>query len=164
MSDADSSRRYGKYRGTVANNIDPLSRGRLQVSVPAVYGSNTLNWALPAVPYAGAGVGFLFLPAPGTNIWVEFEGGDISFPIWTGCFWGDGEGIAGLPQTLVLKTPSGTLTFDQLNPAAPVRLEIEGGPKLALSMTGVTIETPAGAKVELVGPMVKVNGDALQVI
>jgi hypothetical protein len=159
-----TERQYGKHRGTVANNIDPLSKGRLQVSVPAVYGTNTLNWALPCVPYAGNGVGFLFLPEPGTNIWVEFEGGDISHPIWTGCFWGDGQGIVGLPQTLVLKTPSGTLTFDQLNPLAPVRLDIDGGSKLALSASGVKIETASGATVELVGPMVKVNGDALQVI
>lgn len=154
---------FGKYRGTVVNNIDPLSKGRLQVSVPAVYGSNTLNWALPCLPYAGDGVGFLFLPVPGTNIWVEFEAGDISYPIWSGCFWGDGQGIPGLPQTLVLKTPSGTLSFDPLNPMAPVRVEIEGGSKLALSASGVKIETSAGATVELVGPMVKINGDALQV-
>ena len=29
---------YGKYRGTVINNIDPLQLGRLQVDVPDVAG------------------------------------------------------------------------------------------------------------------------------
>jgi predicted Zn-dependent protease len=23
--------------------------------------------------------------------WIEFEGGDVSYPIWVGCYWRDGE-------------------------------------------------------------------------
>ena len=29
---------FGKYRGKVENNVDPLQQGRVQVSVPAVLG------------------------------------------------------------------------------------------------------------------------------
>jgi Type VI secretion system/phage-baseplate injector OB domain len=82
---------FGKYRGKVENNVDPLQLGRVQVSVPAVLGSGTLNWALPCVPYAGPQVGFFAIPPKGANIWVEFEGGDPDYPIWSGCFWGSGE-------------------------------------------------------------------------
>ncbi|HBL27563.1 MAG TPA: baseplate assembly protein, partial [Acidobacteria bacterium] len=53
---------YGKYRGKVSNNIDPLQIGRLQVSVPEVLGDGRLSWALPCVPFAGPGVGFFALP------------------------------------------------------------------------------------------------------
>ena len=66
---------FGKYRGTVANNLDPLGRGRLQVSVPAVLG-DVSAWAMPCVPYAGPNLGFYTMPEIGTGIWVEFEAGD----------------------------------------------------------------------------------------
>lgn len=87
---AMESRVYGKYRGVVVENVDPDKMGRLQVSVENVLGAEKA-WALPCVPYAGKGVGWLFLPEVGTNVWVEFEGGDIGQPIWTGCFWKPGE-------------------------------------------------------------------------
>lgn len=66
---------HGKYRGKVLKNQDPLSLGRLQVSVPAVLGEGSLSWAMPCVPYAGKDVGFFMLPSEGSNVWVEFEGG-----------------------------------------------------------------------------------------
>src|SRR6266851_5342963 len=61
MFDAIGGRFFGKYRGLVAGNVDPTSRGRLQVQVPAVMGEETV-WAAPCVPYAGDGVGFFALP------------------------------------------------------------------------------------------------------
>lgn len=83
-------RYYGKYRGKVENNIDPMQLGRIQVSAPAVLGDGTLSWAMPCTPYAGSGVGFFAIPPVGANVWVEFEGGDPDYPIWAGCFWGTG--------------------------------------------------------------------------
>ena len=32
----EAKKYYGKYRGTVVNNIDPLQIGRIQVQVPDV--------------------------------------------------------------------------------------------------------------------------------
>ena len=46
---------FGKYRGTVTDNEDDTSRGRLKVTVPSVLGDVEV-WAMPAVPYAGSGV------------------------------------------------------------------------------------------------------------
>ena len=79
---------FGKYRGTVVNNLDPMQRGRVQVSVPAVLGSGRLSWAEPCVPYAGDQVGLFAVPPVGANVWVEFEAGDPDHPILAGCFWG----------------------------------------------------------------------------
>ncbi|HET6611386.1 MAG TPA: phage baseplate assembly protein V, partial [Kofleriaceae bacterium] len=84
------SRYVGKYRGTVVDNADSTGRGRLKVKVPAVLGELAL-WAMPCVPYAGQKVGLYCLPEPETGVWVEFEAGDPSFPIWVGCFWADDE-------------------------------------------------------------------------
>ena len=81
---------YGKYRGKVENNIDPLLLGRLQVSVPGVLGERPAELG-DAVRRRtpGTGVGFFAVPPIGANVWVEFEGGDPDYPIWSGCFWGD---------------------------------------------------------------------------
>lgn len=81
---------YGKYRGLVKSNQDPTCRGRLKVIVPAVMGEAEV-WALPCVPYAGQNVGLYMMPEPGTGVWVEFEAGNPSYPIWSGCFWGEGQ-------------------------------------------------------------------------
>ena len=81
---------FGKHRGLVEDNDDPTKRGRLKVRVPSVLGPLAV-WAMPCVPYAGKGVGFYSLPDAGTGVWIEFEAGDPSFPIWTGCFWADDE-------------------------------------------------------------------------
>jgi len=81
---------YGKYRGKVVNTVDPFTMGRLQVIVESVSGED-LQWALPSVPFAGPGVGFCMIPPVGASVWVEYEAGDLSLPIWTGCFWGIGE-------------------------------------------------------------------------
>ena len=84
------NRYFGKYRGTVTGTDDETKRGRLKIRVPAVLGALEV-WAMPCVPYAGKQVGWFSLPDKGAGVWVEFEGGDPSFPIWTGCFWADEE-------------------------------------------------------------------------
>jgi hypothetical protein len=90
-SDRMTDRFYGKYRGLVAINVDPMNIGRLKAIVPEVLGEIPSSWALPAAPYAGAGSGFFAIPPVGAGVWIEFEAGDVSRPIWTGAWWGSGE-------------------------------------------------------------------------
>ena len=80
---------YGKFRGFVVDNEDPARLGRLKLRVPSVLGSNVVTgWATPCVPYGGAAdQGLLFVPDRDAGVWVEFEEGDLEFPIWTGTFW-----------------------------------------------------------------------------
>ncbi len=54
---------FGKYRGVVTDNRDPLLQGRLRATVEDVFGEEECGWALPCVPYAGNGVGFFRLLA-----------------------------------------------------------------------------------------------------
>ncbi|HEX2095727.1 MAG TPA: phage baseplate assembly protein V [Longimicrobiaceae bacterium] len=98
-------RRYGKYRGKVLDNFDPLFLGRILAEVPAVPNS-VLNWALPAAPYAGMLVGFFAVPEIGANVWIEYEGGDPNYPIWSGCFWEEGQMPfdPAIPLTKIFKT------------------------------------------------------------
>ena len=81
---AEPDKFYGKYRGTVLNNIDPMQPGRLLVVVPDVHGLAPSSWALPCFPFAGMQTGAWALPQIGAHVWVEFEQGDPDRPIWSG--------------------------------------------------------------------------------
>jgi hypothetical protein len=104
---------FGKYRGKVSDRDDPLILGRLQVMVPSVLGQ-AVRWAMPCVPYAGKQLGWFCLPPVGSNVWVEFEGGNIDLPIWSGCFWEVGElpAEATSSSSLVFKTNTISLTVN----------------------------------------------------
>lgn len=132
----------GKYRGKVANNKDPMNLGRLQVSVPAVLGEGKHSWAMPCVPYAGKDIGFFMLPPNGSNIWVEFEGGDPDYPIWSGCFWGSGE-VPAKPaeeNMKVLKTKSVTMTLNDNSNGGGFFLEVGQTPlKISFDSSGIEI-------------------------
>lgn len=111
---------FGKYRGKVVNNIDPLFMGRLLVEV-VLTDTVVSTWAMPCVPYAGPEVGFYAMPPLDGNIWVEFEGGDPNFPIWVGCFWDEGEippvvyeDIEDTSLIKVLQTDFNTFMFNDM--------------------------------------------------
>ena len=94
------SRFFGKYRGFVVENQDPELLGRLKVKVPSVLGDQVVTgWALPCLPYGGAAnQGFLFVPEVDAGVWVEFEEGDLEFPVWVGTFWSKPGGESELPK------------------------------------------------------------------
>lgn len=157
---------YGKYRGTVANNVDPLGLGRLQVVVPTVLGDSGLSWAMPCVPYAGPGVGLLALPPVGARIWVEFENGDPDFPIWVGGFWDQSSDLPAsppLPEAKVFTTDTATLTLDDTPGGGGVTIETTAGMKIVLDAQGIEISDGQGATITLQGPKASINGTALEV-
>jgi uncharacterized protein involved in type VI secretion and phage assembly len=89
---------YGKYRGFVKNNQDPKHLGRLTLQVPSVLGDEVTGWAMPCTPYGGEqNQGFLCIPNVDAGVWVEFEEGDLEFPIWVGTFWSAPEGKSEIP-------------------------------------------------------------------
>ena len=98
---------YGKYRGTVMNNVDPMQMGRVQVIVPDAGGILPSTWAMPCVPVAGIQNGVFVIPMIGAGVWVEFEHGDLDFPVWTGGWWGS---AAEVPA-LALASPPGLQNF-----------------------------------------------------
>jgi hypothetical protein len=68
----------GVYRATVIDNVDPSHSNRVQVQVPDALGTDAV-WAA-----AAAALGTVSeLPAVGSGVWVQFEGGDPSHPEWT---------------------------------------------------------------------------------
>ncbi|HEU0083166.1 MAG TPA: phage baseplate assembly protein V [Bradyrhizobium sp.] len=145
---------WGKYRGVVLDNEDPLMLGRLQVSAPQVLGEVLTAWAMPCVPYAGIQVGFCMLPPVGAAVWVEFEGGDLDYPIWSGCFWREGERPveAELSTMRMIQTSSckfilndlaaeGGFTLSVMDPAVAVPITISGSSTgLLITLAEVSID------------------------
>ena len=156
---------FGKYRGQVQNNVDPMQEGRVQVICPAVLGQGQSSWAMPCVPFAGNQVGFYTVPPVGANVWVEFEGGDPDYPIVAGCFWGAGEVPAtpAVAEMKVLKTDTATITVSDVPGAGGITLEITSGAKIAITATGIEITNGQGAGITLQGPQTSVNDGALEV-
>jgi uncharacterized protein involved in type VI secretion and phage assembly len=168
----DNAKLYGKFRGVVMSNVDPMRLGRLQASVPDVHGSGTSTWAMPCVPFAGRQMGSYAVPPVGANVWIEFEQGDIDYPIWTGCFWGS---QSELPQPAQAATPglstvvfrttvgNGLTISDMPGPTGGITLEIASGAKITINETGITLSNGQGASVTLAGSTVSVNQTALTV-
>jgi uncharacterized protein involved in type VI secretion and phage assembly len=155
---------YGMYRGIVTDNEDEKNLGRLKARVPEVLGNVETGWALPAAPFAGDGVGLFSVPPPGSGVWIEFEAGDVSRPIWSGCWWGDGQlPDQATPAIRVLKTVSGhTITLDDTDGSEKVEVTDKNGAKIVMDQSGVEI-SKGGQKVKLSQNSVIVNDGALEV-
>jgi len=141
---------YGKYRGFVVDNEDPEQRGRLKVRVPSVLGDQTLGWALPCLPFGGlANQGLFMVPEIDSQIWVEFEEGNLERPIWVGVFWQQGadvpeEAAKTPPTTRVLRTPSGhVLQFDDADGEEQFRLAHPSGAEMIIDPQGTVNLTDA---------------------
>jgi uncharacterized protein involved in type VI secretion and phage assembly len=111
VADYMRNRYFGKYPGIVKEVGEGENLGMIKAQVPLVYGdgeSALSPWALPCVPFAGKDHGFVALPEEEDGVWIEFVAGDISRPIWTGCWWADDElPEPGGPQVRTLVTTAG---------------------------------------------------------
>jgi len=158
------NRFFGKYRGVVVD-VD-ASTMRVKASVPAVLGGVSSGWAAPCVPYAGPQVGFMMLPDVGSGVWIEFEGGDVSFPIWTGCYWNSGDIPSSAASTLkTVITTAGSLAFD--NNAASVTLQDASMPapnSVVIDSSGVTITGSPSSTIAVGAASVSINNGAFEVM
>jgi len=172
MIEGGANKFYGKYRGMVLSNVDPLQTGRLQVQVPDVAGLLPATWALPCFPFGGKQMGMWALPQVGAGVWIEFEQGDIDHPIWTGCFFGSASEVPALAlatpaplSSVVFQTASQTtlMLSDLPGPTGGILLKTASGALIAVNDTGITISNGKGATITMNGPSVTVNAGALVV-
>lgn len=170
MNGHNGNQYFGKHRGTVLNNIDPLNEGRLLVQVPDVLGLTTSSWAMPCVPATGKEMGVWVLPQISAGVWVEFEQGDPDYPIWTGCFWGSGveppklalQAIPGIPSFVMQTMAQHKFMLSDV-PGKTGGILLETPTKAFISITdiGITISNGKGSKIELMGPNIEItNGSA----
>ncbi len=163
---------YGKYRGSVVSNIDPLKLGRITAIVPDVSGAIPTTWAMPCLPVAGLNSGIFTVPAIGSGVWVEFEQGDPERPIWVGGYWGTGAEVPGLAKkvppgigaiTLQTKLKNGIVISDAPGPLGGITITAASGAKITVNDLGIAISNGKGAAIKLQGPSVDVNSGALKV-
>jgi hypothetical protein len=171
------TRYYGKYRGTVIENVDPELIGRIIVMVPDVLGMTPSSWAMPCVPAAGIQSGVFVVPPLGSGVWIEFEQGDSDYPIWTGGFWGL---VAEVPifatapppippgQNIVLQTTGQNMVMVSDAPPTPLTggivLKSTTGAMIVVNDSGIYISNGKGATITMVGPAVDVNVGGLTVL
>jgi uncharacterized protein involved in type VI secretion and phage assembly len=164
---------FGKYRGTVINNVDPLQIGRIQAMVPDVAGFLPSSWAMPCVPVAGVNMGVFTLPPVGSGVWIEFERGDPDYPIWVGGYWGSAAetpllshavppGFAGI--TLQTTQSNGIVVSDTPGPAGGILIQTTAGAMVSVSDAGIVISNGKGAVINMTGPTTDVNLGALTVV
>jgi uncharacterized protein involved in type VI secretion and phage assembly len=173
---APSNRYLGKFRGRVVSNDDPLRIGRITVEVPDVLGDEPSTWALPCLPFTGPESGQFVVPPPGAGVWVEFEQGDPSFPVWTGCWYGSAEELppdarrelqgASPNKPVVVQTPGAHKIVMNDTPGAEqgILLQAQGGAYIRITREAVVIATGAGAEVVLRGREVTINEGQLTVL
>ena len=154
------NRFYGKYRGTVTD-VDAATM-RIKAKVPAVLADKESGWCTACVPYAGKEVGFAFLPETGAGVWIEFEGGDVSYPIWSGCYWRKGEAPSdAAPAVRVIVTKEHKVLLDDDAPS--ITLSDSSQNNIALESSGLTLKR-GGNQIEISDAEVNVNNGALEVI
>ncbi len=163
---------FGKYRGVVLNNIDPMQIGRLQASVPDVSVIPS-TWAMPCVPWAGIATGVFTVPPIGAGVWIEYERGDPDYPIWVGGYWGTAAevpvmaravppGLAGFTIQTTLK--NGLTVSDTPGPTGGILMQTTTGAMISVSDIGIIISNGKGAIINMTGPTVDVNLGALTIV
>ena len=151
---------YGKYRGIVTQ-VD-ASTMRIKAKVPSVYGDTESGWALPCVPYAGDSVGFAFLPEVDSAVWIEFEGGNVSFPIWTGGFWLSQQAPSDAqPAVKAIVTKQLKMLFDDDQDS--ITIQDSNGNSVTLDSSGITL-TRGSQTIQLSDSEINVNNGALEVM
>jgi uncharacterized protein involved in type VI secretion and phage assembly len=154
------SRFYGKYRGVVTA-VDPRTC-RIKAKVPAVFGDAESAWCMPCVPYAGPSVGIAFLPEKGSAVWIEFEGGDVSYPIWSGCFWRKDEVPRDVDASVKVIATKAMLELKLDDKAGSITVSDNNGNKVTLDSSGITASN-GSQQIVVSSSSVNVNSGALEV-
>lgn len=171
---AEPSHRFlGKFRGRVVDNNDPQRRGRIRAEVSDVLGRQPSTWALPCLPFTAEQAGHYNVPQPGSGVWIEFEQGDPSFPVWSGCWYGtEGElppdartAQATDPPShpVVIQTPAGSKLVLEDIPGGGVLLQIPSGAGVRIDGGGVHITDGKGGILGVSNGKVDANGGTLSV-
>jgi uncharacterized protein involved in type VI secretion and phage assembly len=160
-SPSSSARHFGKYRGTVNDNQDPRNQGRLKVEVPEILGDVVSGWALPCLPYAGDKSGVYTVPAVGSGVWVEFEAGDVSRPIWVGCWWQsdkipeDEGGAQVTPDVRTVRSEEGLLLAFHDDNKTIALSDSDGSNQVVIDAQGGKVTIKASSKVVVDAPQIQ---------
>ena len=163
LAEKSRSQYFGKYRGIVKENDDPENLGRIKAQVCDIYGEQLSPWAWPVVPFAGSAHGLVLLPELEDGVWIEFEAGDISRPLWTGCWWASKEmPSAGTVNSRALVTSGGhqIILDDGKN---ELKLVHSGGAEIKLTDTAIVLKFNDSKQIKISAAGVDINNSAFKV-
>jgi uncharacterized protein involved in type VI secretion and phage assembly len=137
----ERKRLYGLYPAEVTDNKDPDNQGRVRIKLPWSPDSDKGYevWARLATLMAGPSRGSWFIPDPGDEVLVGFEGGDPRRPYVIGALW---NGTDTPPE---LMDNAGSNLKKSITSRNNVRITLDD----TTGQESVTIETPTGQKVVL---------------
>ena len=146
---------YGLYRGTVESVEEGDNLGIISVKIPDVFGpTHTVSRVRPCTPFAGDKHGFVAIPEPGDGVWIQFEAGKTSLPVWVGFWWASGE-IPEPKGKLVrsfITTKGHKFVLD--DDADEITLLHSGGAEMKMTGSDVTI-TIGNASIEMSSSEIK---------
>ncbi len=153
---------FGKYRGTVVNNIDLEHRNRIQAIVPDVSSVIPTSWAEACMP-----PGHAYTPMIGAGVWIEFEQGDPDYPIWTGCIAGSAIDVPlaanltppGVPQTTIASPVTQHSITVSDSPATGILMKTPGTATISMTDAGGIIITNGVATISMQGPTITISGN-----
>lgn len=162
--------RFGLYRGVVRDVDDPEEKGRIRLEIHELLGAGKLTpWASYCAPFGGGGAGFFMLPRPGDGVWVMFERGEPTKPVWIG-FWFNAEDRrpeeAGKEVRVIRSKAGHQIAFGDQDGKEFLEVQDQAGNLVRIdSTTGdLTVKASgqvtlkAGAGVTLDAPQVKTTG------
>jgi hypothetical protein len=167
QANRQTARHYGKYRGIVSDNSDPTNIGRIKARVSELLGTVDTGWALPCAPYAGDREGQFTVPPVGAGVWIEFESGDLSRPIWSGCWWGenqvpeDNAGTQATPPLKIIRSETGLMvTLDDNNRKITVS-DANGSNMLEIKVQEGKVTIKAATKAIVEAPLIELVENAV---
>ena len=173
----ERNRLYGAYPAQVVDIKDPDSQGRVKIKLPWAPdqgGGSYQVWARLAVLMAGNNRGTWFIPDPGDEVLVVFEGGDPRRPYVVGMLWNgrdappeamDGAGNnfkktirsrngveividdTDGSESLTFKTPGGQTVTLKDGPGS-IELSDSNGNDIKLDASGITLTTAGTLTIE----------------
>lgn len=162
IADYVRTRHFGKYRGQVSNITDSENIGRIKAKVPAIFGTEDSPWAMPASPFAGSKHGLVLIPEVGDGVWIEFEGGDPSKPIWSGCFWAREQmpEPKGTTVRLLATKANHQIVIDEAK--NEMKLVHPGGPTIVMSATEMSLKVGT-CEIKITTSEVNINNGMVKV-
>lgn len=154
---------YGKYPGKVVENQPQEGaekfQGEIKVEVSLIRDENRKSievWAKPCFH-----PGFFFMPEKEDRVWIEFIGGDINFPIWSGVWYLQGK----TPKTVDTQSPVTENKVIRTASGQVMELDDDGGKivildknnnRVTLDDQGITITDKSSNKIIMDSDGVKV--------
>ena len=140
---------YGVVTGKVRSVSDPLSLGRVQLTLPFLDDSDSSPWARVAAPMAGRFYGHYFIPSVDDEVLVAFEHGDVKAPYVIGALWtakSQPPLMSPSDEKRAIRTPGGSQIVFEDRPAA---ITIQTAPTPVQSLPGTVSPTGTNHSVAL---------------